>query len=429
MQKIRVMLCLLVLAVSANVQAELNITVNQGVDGALPIAIAPFVWESSGAAPESIHGIVKADLARSGRFAPLKEEQFAQRGVTNQNMELRLWREQGIDYLVVGSLTPDSPSTYVVKFQLFSSQNIRQLAGFTIPANANGLRMAAHQISDLIYEAILKERGAFNTRLVYVTSNRSSDRRYIMQISDSDGFNARTILNSPSPLMSPVWSPNNDMVAFVSFENDRSGVYVQNVRTGQRSLVSRRKGINGAPAWSPDGSKLAITLSEGGSPDIYVVDLRNKQTRRLTSDAAIDTEPTWLPDGSGIVFTSNRSGKPQIYRVGVNGGTPQRLSFEGDYNAAPSVSADGKLIAMVNGDNNRFRIAVLDIENGQTRVLTNGTLDESPSFAPNGSIIIYATKKNGQSTLAAVSADGQVKQTLSLTTGQIQEPDWSGFLN
>lgn len=417
------------LSAGASVQAELEITVNKGVDGALPIAIAPFQWEASGVAPESIHGIVKADLARSGRFAPIKEEDFAQQGVNNQNMQLRLWRDKGIDYLVVGSLTPDSPSTFKVKFQLYSSETVRQLAGFTIPANANGLRMASHQISDLIYEAILGERGAFNTRLVYVTSNRSADQRYIMQISDSDGFNARTILNSPSPLMSPVWSPNNEAVAFVSFENNRSGVYVQNVRTGQRSLVSRRKGINGAPAWSPDGRQLAITLSEGGNPDIYVVDLASKQTRRLTNDAAIDTEPTWAPDGSAIYFTSNRSGKPQIYRANVNGGTPQRISYEGDYNAAPSVSADGKLVAMVNGDQNRFRIAVLNLESGQTRVLTNGTLDESPSFAPNGSIIIYATKDNGQNTLAAVSADGQVKQTLSLTTGQIQEPDWSGFLN
>jgi len=429
MQKFKVIVGLWFLCVSANVHASLVVTVTEGVDGAIPIAIAPFQWVGSGAAPESIHGIVKADLNRSGRFAPLKDEQFAQQGVNNQNMKLSLWREKGINYLVVGSLTPDSATTYKVKFQLFDSTSVRQLAGFTIPANANGLRMAAHQISDLIYEAILDERGAFNTRLVYVTSKRGPESRYVMQISDSDGYNARTILNSPSPLMSPVWSPNNEMVAFVSFENNRSGVYVQNVRTGQRSLVSRRKGINGAPAWSPDGQRLAITLSEGGSPDIYIVDLQSKQTRRLTSDSAIDTEPTWTPDGSAIVFTSNRSGKPQIYRVGLNGGKAQRLSFEGDYNAAPSVSADGKLVAMVNGDNNRFRIAVLDLDSGQTRVLTNGTLDESPSFAPNGSIIIYATKAKGQNTLAAVSADGQVKQTLTLTTGQIQEPDWSGFLN
>lgn len=429
MLRVKLLLSAVLLFAVSAAHAELEITISKAVDGALPIAITPFQWAGGGAAPISIHGIVKADLERSGRFAPLPEERFAQQGVTNQTMQLRLWREAGIDHLVVGSMTQDSPGTYKVKFQLYDSASVRQLAGFTIPANENGLRMAAHQISDLIYEAILGERGAFNTRLVYVTAKRGPKPSYIMQISDSDGFNARTILNSPYPVMSPVWSPDNEQIAFVSFENDRSGIYVQNIRNGQRRLISSKQGINGAPAWSPDGSRLAITLSEAGSPDIYVVDTNTKQIQRLTSDPAIDTEPTWMPDGQSIIFTSSRSGNPQIYRVSASGGKAQRISFEGDYNAAPSVSSDGNLIAMVNGDKNRYRIAVHNLKNGETRILTDGTLDESPSFAPNGSIIIYATKDKGRNLLAAVSADGRVKQTLTLTSGEIQEPDWSGFLN
>ena len=421
---------LILLVSSLPLHAALEIKITQGVGNAMPIAIAPFVVSGSKKPPQVVDEIIKADLKRSGRFKPLEQSEFPQRDVTAENMRLRLWREKGIDYLVVGSVHEEVPGFYKVKFQLFDSGGVKQLAGYTIPADKASLRMAAHQASDLIYEAILGIRGAFNTRVAYITSSqRGGKKRYVMQIADSDGYNSRTILNSPKPLMSPAWSPDNKKIAFVSFEGNRSGVYVQDVLTGQRTKVSARKGINGAPAWSPDGRRLAVTLSNNGNPDIYVIDLGSKKASRLTRDAAIDTEPVWMPDGQSIIFTSDRSGKPQLYKVSAAGGSAQRLTYEGDYNSAPTVSADGKKVAMVSGERGQFRIAVLDMGTGETRVLTDGRLDESPSFAPNGSMIIYATKEGGRSVLAAVSEDGSVRQTLTLKGGEVQEPDWSGFLN
>jgi len=421
---------LLFMMASLPLNAALEIKITQGVGNAMPIAIADFVVTGQGKPKESVDKIIRADLERSGRFKPLKTSEFPQPDVTAENMRLRLWREKGIDYLVVGSINEEVPGFYKIKFQLFDSGGVKQLAGYTIPADKASLRMAAHQASDLIYEAILGIRGAFNTRVAYITKGeRNGKQRYIMQIADSDGYNSRTILNSPRPLMSPAWSPDNKKIAFVSFEGDRSGVYIQDVLTGQRTKISSQRGINGAPAWSPDGSRLAVTLSKNGNPDIYVINVGTKQATRLTRDPAIDTEPAWMPDGQSLVFTSDRSGKPQIYKVGLAGGGAQRVTYEGDYNSAPSVSADGSKLAMVNGERGQFRIAVLDMTSGETSVLTDGRLDESPSFAPNGGMIIYATVERGRSVLAAVSDDGSVRQTLTLRGGSVQEPDWSGFLN
>lgn len=426
----RLIFSLLLFIASSSAWAELDIRITQGAEGALPIAIAPLEWSGAGAKPESISGIVAADLKRSGRFNPIDRSRFAQPDVSATNMELYRWRQKSIDYLVVGRMDEDGAGGYQLQFQLFDTIKGRQMAGYSIPAQKRDLRMAAHQISDLIYEAVLGVRGAFNTRIAYITTAHTpSKRHYIMQVADSDGYNARTILDSPHPLMSPDWSPDGRRIAVVSFEKNRAHIYVQDLLTGQRQVVSNFKGINGAPAWSPDGQKLAMTLSKSGTAQIYVMDVNSRQLTQLTHGRFINTEPVWMPDGQSIVFTSNRTGKPQIYKVSASGGKPSRLSFEGSYNTAPAVSPDGTKIAMINGDNNRFRVAVLDLQSRETRVITNGRLDESPSFAPNGDMIIYATIESGRGVLAAVSDDGRIRQTLVLKSGEVREPDWSPFLN
>lgn len=426
----RLIFTLLLFVATSSAWAELDIRITQGAEGALPIAIAPLEWSGSGARPENIAGIVSADLKRSGRFNTLDRSKFAQPDVTPASIELYRWRQKAIDYLVVGKIEPDAAGGYLLQFQLFDTIKGRQLAGYSIPAKKRDLRMAGHQISDLIYEAILGVRGAFNTRIAYITNaHTKSKRHYIMQVADSDGYNARTILDSPHPLMSPDWSPDGRRVAVVSFEKNRAHIYVQDLLTGQRRVVSNFKGINGAPAWSPDGQSLAMTLSKSGSAQIYVMDVNSGQVNQITSGRFINTEPAWMPDGQTLLFTSNRTGKPQIYKVSSSGGKPSRLTFEGSYNTAPSVSPDGKKVAMINGDNNRFRVAVLDLETRETRVITNGRLDESPSFAPNGDMIIYATVEGNRGVLAAVSDDGRIRQTLVLKSGEVREPDWSPFLN
>jgi len=272
--RIRHYIFILLMLASLPLSAALEIKITQGVGDAMPIAIADFVLTGKNKPTQAVDKIIRADLERSGRFKPLKTSEFPQKDVTAQNMRLKLWREKGIDYLVVGAVNEEVPGFYKVTFQLFDSGGVKQLAGYTIPADKASLRMAAHQASDLIYEAILGIRGAFNTRVAYVTKGeRGGKPRYIMQISDSDGYNSRTILNSPKPLMSPAWSPDNKKIAFVSFEGDRSGVYVQDVLTGQRTKISVKQGINGAPAWSPDGTRLAVTLSNQGNPDVYIIDV------------------------------------------------------------------------------------------------------------------------------------------------------------
>ncbi|HDP89159.1 MAG TPA: Tol-Pal system beta propeller repeat protein TolB [Thioalkalivibrio sp.] len=429
MKKLAFVLLIGLLAMAGSAQAKLEIRITQGVESALPIAIVPFGFQGkTQAAPENISAIVEADLARSGQFKPLAATVFAQRPTHGQEIDFARWRKQGIDHVVVGRVTETADGRYTVQFQLFNVLQGRQLTGYSIPARQQDLRRAAHQISDYVYETLIGERGAFNTRVAYVTTQDSGGKReFLLQVADADGFNPRVIRRSSRPLMSPAWSPDGRRIAYVSFEGNRSAIYVQDVATGEREKVSDRPGINGAPAWSPDGRQLALALSETGDPEIHVLDLASRRLTRLTFDRGIDTEPSWTPDGQHIVFTSDRSGGPQLYQVSVRGGRATRLSFDGSYNAAPEVSPAGDKVVMVRGQGNQFRIAVQDLKTRYSRILTRGRLDESPSFAPNGRMIIYATREGNRGVLAAVSEDGNVHQLLVLEEGEVREPAWSPF--
>ena len=373
--------------------------------------------------------IVRNDLQRSGRFAPIEPDKLIARPRVVEDVNFKLWRVAGIDHLVIGSIKQLSADQYEISFRLLDVFKGNQVLGYQFRATTKTLRSVSHHISDLIYERITGQKGAFDTKIAYVTSERKQGRQpsYVLQVADTDGHNPQTVLTSQQPIMSPSWSPDGSQLAYVSFEKRKSEIYIQNLYTQQRQKVASFSGINGAPVWSPNGRELALTLSKEGNPDIYVLDVASKSLRQVTRHWGIDTEPAWTADGKELVFTSSRAGKPQIYRIDSKGGTARRLTFDGKYNASPEVSSDGRTLVYVQGEGNEFRIATMDLQSGFVQVLTDGPLDESPSFAPNGSMILYASTDKSRGVLAAISTDGRFKQKLVLSEGDVREPTWGPF--
>jgi len=430
MQRLRLALfatlaCLFILAMSP-AQAKLTIEVTGGVEGAQPIAVVPF-GDLDGARPTvDLAKVIGDDLARSGRFRSMPRSEMLSMPHRQEDVDMREWQLLGMNTLVIGEVSPAEGGGYSLRWSLFDVFTGNKLASNSLRSTERGLRNAAHRIADQIYLSLTGERGVFATRIAYVTSgSRGTDSRVTLRVSDADGFNPQTIVDSAEPIMSPAWSPDGRRLAYVSFEKRRPTIFFQELTTGRRERVASFDGINGSPAFSPDGRKLAMTLSKDGSPDIYVMDLATKQLTRLTDHYAIDTEPAWSPDGGHVIFTSDRGGSPQIYRVAASGGPAQRLTFEGDYNAAASYSPDGRSMVMVTRIGGQFRIVMTDSNGGSRRLLSNGTLDESPSFAPNGSMIIYASQNNGRGVLSVAPIAGGAGQRLSQESGEVREPAWS----
>ena len=416
--------------VSVQTHAVLDIKITQGIEQALPIAIVPFGWsEASNVAPIDLTTIITNDLKRSGRFDVMNELDLPQRPSEYDAINFSDWRKLGMENILIGNLNLTAKGDYEISFRLVDIYRGKQIAGFKIPAKPNLLRRVAHQISDIVFEKLTGTPGAFDTRVAYITVKKTKEKKiHSLQIADADGFNAQVLLESPEPLLSPAWSPNGKHLAYVSFEGKNSAIYVQDILTGKRERVAAFAGINSAPRWSPEGARLAMTLSKDGNTEIYVMSLHSKTLKRMTKHGGIDTEPTWSPDGRKLAFTSDRSGGPQIYEVDIRGGTPKRVSFEGKYNVRPSYSPDGKSIALVHAVNGAYRIGLLNLSSGTINTLTDAKLDESPSFAPNGGMIIYATTGIRGAQLAAVSVDGRIHQRLGLQQGDVREPAWGPFL-
>jgi len=425
-------LALFLVLLAPMARADLLIDVTRGVTDAVPIAVVPFARAVPADGGLDVGAVVQHDLDSSGRFKSMERRDMLTQPVRARDVQVADWRAARNDYMVVGRVVAAAPNELTIEFELLnllSGQVLLEQRVTTAPAT---LRFAAHRVADLIYERLTGIRGAFSTRIAYVSVDGAApNQRYQLLLADSDGENLRIILESPQPIMSPSWSADGEWLAYVSFENHVSAVYVQRVRTGERRMVSARAGINGAPAFSPDGRKLALTLSgSSGNADIYVLDLATQALTRITEDSSIDTEAAWSADGRFLFFTSDRAGGPQVYRVAAQAGEQaKRLTFGVPYAARPRVSADGSQLAMMMRDGSGYHIAVQDLSSGQLRVLTRGTQDESPSFAPNGAQIMYASRERGQGVLAAVSSDGQVSQRLKSDRGEVREPAWGPFPN
>ena len=429
MRKLLVTFCLISTFLTGVAQAELDIVITEGIKRR-PIAVVPFGWEGrSGNMPLDVAQVISKDLTRSGRFAPIAEDDMLQKPTSGVDMDFGDWSILGVEAVVVGRVVQTGDNAYNVQFQLFDVFGRDQLVGYRMPASRGTMRRVAHRAADMIYEKLTGIKGVFDTKVAYVTAEQRGDKQmYSLIVSDQDGENEHKIMESDDPIMSPAWSPDSRRVAYVSFEGNKSSIFIQTLRTGNRIKVSSRPGINGAPAFSPDGRKLVITLGGiDGNLDIYVLDINSRQAKRITTHRAIDTEGSWSPDGRFIYFTSDRAGGPQIYRVSANGGAAERVTFEGSYNARPRLSPDGLKLAMVHLDRGNYRIAVMDVKRKDLLVLSAGRQDESPSFAPNSDTLIYATRQTRNGVLESVTADGLIRQRLTSGQGDVREPVWSPF--
>lgn len=429
--------------------ALLNLELTQGVSGAVPIVIVPFV-ETGGQPSQHVSEIINNDLQHSGRFRVYNQSALSVQGQQVNEISLPYFQRLGADDVVLGRVQALGGDRYQVSFQLLdvfkgkslqaqahtghegSHVNQAQLLNQKFVVSGKQLRQVAHHISDLIYEKILGVRGVFSTRLVYIVVKHSSHgpNYYSLEAADQDGYNPRLLLSSTDPIMSPSWSPNGKKIAYVSFENRRAAIYIQDLASGKRRLVSQLPGINGAPAWSPDGGKLALVLSKGESPNVYVLDLNSRRLIQITHDWYINTEPAWSPNGKYLIFTSTRSGGPQIYQYNFATHAISRMTYDGNYNARAGITMDGNHMVTIHKEGDAFNIALFDLNSGAMRLLTPaGTHDSSsPSVAPNGSMVLYDTVYQGRNMLAMVSTDGRVQLRLPAPDGEAQDPAWSPFL-
>lgn len=399
--------------------AQLHLEITKAPEAAPKIAIVPFSNDTN------IYPVVESDLNRSGKFTSASKNLAATAGMNSPNAEA--WQAAGVPYVVTGTSKTTADGSYEIHYQLYDVEKKQYLLNELLTVPASRSRQAAHMISDAIYQALTGIPGDFSGRIAYVLRNAATpEQRYTLQIADTDGEQPRTILTSRDPILSPAWTPDAKKLAYVSFETKRPAIYIQDLATGSREKVASFRGLNGAPSFSPDGKSMLFTASMHGNPEIYQMDLQSRQLKRMTNDTAIDTEARYAPDGKSFIFTSDRGGSPQIYTYNLSSESTKRLTFRGAFNARGTLSADGKKLALVHRPSgSNYKVAVQDINSGVTNILTPTSLDESPSFSPNGQMVVYATREANRGLLSIMSLDGRFRMNLPSEQGEVREPAWA----
>ena len=398
--------------------AQLTIEIIGGGGNQVPITIVPFGGEERFA--QKVSDVVSSDLARSGRFKLQEIGSVRPLPTDLTEINYRYWKNRGSQTLVIGKLVERNDGRVEVRFRMADTTGEAQLMGYSYTIASAQLRATAHKISDLIYEKLTGESGVFSTRIAYVARNPD---RFELHVADADGYGSQFILAHREPIISPAWSPDGSRIAYVSFEQRKSIVFLHEMN-GKRSILANFEGSNSAPAWAPDGERLAVVLSKDGVAQIYALSVEGGEPQRLSFSNAIDTEPSFSPDGRTLLFTSDRGGTPQIYRMPAAGGNAERVTFEGTYNVTPRYSPDGKSFAFIQRSQGRYGLAIMDLAARQAQILTDGQLDGSPTFAPNGRLVMYASIVKGRGILAAVSTDGRMKQKITASALDVREPAW-----
>lgn len=411
---------------------EKNILVTSGADRAIPIAVVPFGWQGGTVLPEDLATIIGNDLRNTGMYEPIPRQNMISLPTSAAEIIYRDWQAIGAQYVMVGSIVPNG-ARLQAQYALFNVATQQQVMAGTVGGTTDQLRDMAHYAADQAFEKLTGVKGAFSTKMLYVTAERFgvNNTRYTLQRSDYDGARGVTLLQSREPILSPRYAPDGRRIAYVSFEQRRPRIFIQHIDTGRREQITNFEGLNGAPAFSPDGNRLAFVLSKDGNPEIYVMDLGSRQLLRVTNHYAIDTEPFWGKDGKTLYFTSDRAGKPQIYKQSIFGGNAERVTFTGNYNANPKLSADEKTLVMIHRQDGftNFKVAAQDLVTNRLRILSETSLDDSPTVAPNGTMLIYATRQQGRGVLMLVSTNGRVRLPIPTAQGDVREPSWSPYLN
>lgn len=417
---------------ASSVQAADPLVVTTGSDRAIPIAVVPFGWQGGTVLPEDMATIIGNDLRNSGMYEPIPRQNMISLPTSAAEIIYRDWQALGAQYVLVGSLAPNG-ARLQVQYALFNVATQQQVVAGSVSGTTDQLRDMAHYVADQSFEKLTGIKGAFSTKMLYVTAERFgvNNTRYTLQRSDYDGARSVTLLQSREPILSPRYAPDGRRIAYVSFEQRRPRIFLQHIDTGRREQLTNFEGLNGAPAFSPDGNRLAFVLSKDGNPEIYVMDLGSRQIQRVTNAGSIETEPFWGKDGQTLYFTSDRAGKPQIYKQNIYGGAAQRVTFTGNYNANPKLSADEKTLVMIHRQDGftNFRVAAQDLETSRLRILSGTSMDDSPTVAPNGTMLIYATRQQGRGVLMLVSTNGRVRLPIPTAQGDVREPSWSPYLN